>query len=299
MTRNASSNVIIITGPSGAGKTTAINALEDIGFETIDNIPIELIDRVMAGPDLVRPLALGIDVRTRGFSAPNLLKAIDSWKKSNISADINLMYLDCQNEVLEQRFNETRRRHPLSDNDNLKKAIIKEELIIGDLTKKANFLVDTSKLSPNELKLQLIKFFDAKTQKGISITIQSFSYKRSMPVGMDMMFDCRFLRNPHWDKKIRTNTGLDDVVSDFIEMDRNWIPFYNKTIDLLMFLLPKYRQEGKSYFSIGFGCSGGQHRSVFVSQSIARGLNEKGWVVHVDHRELKKFVKDSADSKRV
>ena len=291
MKEKKANNVLIVTGPSGAGKTTAINVLADMGFETIDNIPIELIDRVMAGPDLVRPLALGIDVRTRGFSAPNLIKAIGSWIK-NSSVSVSLLYLDCRRDVLERRFNETRRRHPLSDGQNLRIAIIKEGEVIDLLSQRADFLVDTSKLNPNGLKRQLIKLFDNQSEKNINITLQSFSYKRSVPPGIDMLLDCRFLKNPYWDKNMREKNGKNKCVGAFIQKDDNWTPFFEKTLDLLAFLLPKYRQEGKTYFSIGFGCSGGQHRSVFACEEVSRALANQGWIVNTDHRELNLDTRD-------
>ena len=277
--------VIIITGPSGAGKTTAINILEDIGFEPIDNIPIELIGRLLSGPDLVKPLALGIDVRTRGFSAESLLQAIKSWRTIG-NVTISLLFLDCQKHELEQRFNGTRRRHPLSSNNSLESAIIEEIGSIKALKSKADFLLDTSKLNPNGLKAQIVKLLGYAVDDRMGLTFQSFSFKRSAPPGVDMILDCRFLGNPFWVPQLRDLTGKDKAVITYLMLDKNWLEFFSKTIDLLNFLLPTYREAGKAYFQIGFGCSGGQHRSVFSAEKIASELRKFGWILTVDHREL-------------
>ena len=277
--------VIIVTGPSGAGKTTAINIMEDIGFEPIDNIPIELIGRLLSGPDLVKPLALGIDIRTRGFSSENLLEAINIWK-SIVNVTVSLLYLDCQQHELEQRFNGTRRRHPLGFNNTLESAISQENEMIKPLKVKADILLDTSKLNPNGLKNQLKKFVGVVSEDTMGLTFQSFSFKRSVPPGVDMTLDCRFLSNPHWVPELRHLTGKDKAVTEYLIRDKNWVAFFTKTVDLLVFLLPQYQDAGKAYFQVGFGCSGGQHRSVFSAQMIASELRKSGWKLTVDHREL-------------
>ena len=285
--KNKINEVIIITGPSGAGKTTAINVLEDIGFEPIDNIPIELIGRLLSGPDLVKPLALGIDIRTRGFSSENLLQAISSWKVMG-RVRVSLLYLDCDKHELEQRFNGTRRRHPLSSDNTLESAINEEKKLIKNLRLKADILLDTSKLNPNGLRAQLIKFLGCAVDDMMGVAFQSFSFKRSVPPGVDMVFDCRFLDNPFWVPELRDLTGKDSAVRSYLSKDKNWKSFLLKTVDILNFLLPTYQGAGKAYFQIGFGCSGGQHRSVFSADTIARELRKSGWILTVDHRELTK-----------
>ena len=282
--------VIIITGPSGAGKTTAINILEDIGFEPIDNIPIELIGRLLSGPHLVRPLALGIDIRTRGFSSYNLLNAIDIWKTLG-NTTISLLYLDCNKHELEQRFNGTRRPHPLASKNTLEGAISQEYELIKTLRDKADILLDTSKLNPNGLKAQLIKFLGYVKDYKMGVTFQSFSFKRSVPPGIDMVLDCRFLHNPYWVRELRDLTGKNKEVADYLVSDKNWEAFFTKTLDLLNFLLPQYQDSGKAYFQLGFGCSGGQHRSVFVAEIIATEIRKSGWELTIDHRELINLMK--------
>ena len=276
---------IILTGPSGAGKTTAINVLEDIGFEPIDNIPIDLIGRVLSGADLVKPLALGIDVRTRGFSAKSLLEAIDSLRTMS-KQRLKLLYLDCTAFELEKRFNGTRRKHPLSSGDTLTSAIFRESKAIEPLKTKADILLDTSDLNPNQLKTQLIKCLNLELQNHMSVHIQSLAYTKPMPPSIDMLIDCRFLSNPHWIPELKELTGQNSEVGRQIEKDKNWREFYRKTVDLLEFLLPRYKEAGKTYFSIGFGCSGGRHRSVYVANKVTQKLRMLGWTVTLDHKEL-------------
>ena len=277
--------VIIITGPSGAGKTTAINILEDIGFEPIDNIPIELIGRLLSGPDLVKPLALGIDIRTRGFSAENLLRAIENWKTTS-SFSVSLLYLDCNKNELENRFNGTRRRHPLASKNTLENAIVREGELIKTLKDVADILLDTSKLNPNGLKAQLIKFLGYVSEDKMGLTFQSFSFKRSVPPGVDMILDCRFLNNPYWVPELKELTGKHEAVINYLIRDKNWPTFLTKTLELLLFLLPQYQSAGKVYFQLGFGCSGGKHRSVFAAETIGAELRKSGWKLRVDHREF-------------
>jgi len=279
--------LVFVTGPAGAGRTTAIKALEDIGFESIDNLPIKLLPRLISGPVLDHPLAIGIDTRTRDFSASGLLAAIDEARNlENIGA--RLLFLDCSAAMLDKRFSETRRRHPLSRDGTAALGIEQEKEIWGDLRAKADVLIDTSNMTPHELRDAVDQWFSVKQELGLSVSVQSFSYKRGTPANVDMVLDCRFLRNPHWQADLRQKTGLNADVAAYVGADENFTMFYKKLVELLTFLLPAYGAEGKSYFSIALGCTGGQHRSVTVAECLAKTLAEKGWQVSSRHRELER-----------
>ncbi|SLN29125.1 RNase adapter RapZ [Pseudooctadecabacter jejudonensis] len=276
--------IIMVSGPSGAGRSTAINVLEDLGYEAIDNMPLSLMPRLTDGP-LTRPLAIGIDVRNRDFSLDRVKEALDLMA-TRIDIDAQLLFLEASEDALVRRYSETRRRHPLAPDEPAIQGIRREADILSPLRAEAEFLLDTSDLSPHDLKARLTDWFGEKGAALFGITLQSFSYKRGLPKASDMTFDCRFLKNPYWDAALRGLTGLDGDVGKHIEGDRRLQPFLHKTTDLLNLLLPAFREEGKSHISIGFGCTGGQHRSVYVTECIALALAEKGWQVSKRHREL-------------
>lgn len=277
--------VIIVTGPSGAGRTTAVNALEDFGFEVIDNIPLSLIPRLLSGPPMSRPLALGLDARNREFSAGAVLNLVAELAgREELSCE--LMYLDCRPGVLINRFSETRRRHPLAEDENPAHGIERELELMAPLRARADFLVDTSLLSPHDLRDEIRTHLRVGAGEGLTVTVQSFSYKRGAPRGLDLVFDTRFLRNPHWSPALRPLDGRDAEVGAFIEADARFKGFLSRVTDLLAFLLPAYAEEGKSHLSIGIGCTGGQHRSVYVAEKLAQELANGGWRVSIRHREL-------------
>ncbi len=282
-----------MTGPAGAGRTTAIKAIEDFGIEVIDNLPLNLIDRILFGPPIGGTLAIGIDSRTRGFSSEALLEVLDNID-NNPNYTPTLLYLDCREETLLRRFSETRRRHPASPDGSPSSGIAQEVATLTPLRDRANILVDTSELSPHQLRAELARWFDQSGGHGLSVSVQSFSYKRGTPRGVDMMIDCRFLRNPHWDSALRPLTGLVPEVGEYIREDPLFQPFFEKLVDFAALLLPAYQAEGKAYFSIGMGCTGGQHRSVFVAETLAKILAEKGWMVSTRHREMERWPEEGA-----
>ena len=277
--------VVLLTGPSGAGRSTAIHALEDLGFEAIDNLPLTLLPRLLSGPPMTRHLALGIDVRNRDFSAAGLIEVADIISRET-AFDCSLVYLDCDTDVLLRRYSETRRRHPLAPAENPLAGIRREKELLHALRNRADLLIDTSDLTPHDLRAELAKWFRGDSQQAMAISVQSFSYKRGMPLGLDMVLDCRFLRNPHWQEELRALTGLSPEVGRYVAQDPRYEQFIRQTMDLLLFLLPAYREEGKSYFSLGLGCTGGQHRSVFVAEVLAKALARRGWQVSIRHREV-------------
>lgn len=279
--------LLLVTGPSGAGRSTAINALEDIGFEVIDNLPMSLLPRLLDGPPIDRPLALGIDVRNRDFSTAALIELIDRLGElTDLSAEV--LYLDSRPDVLSRRYSETRRRHPLAPEDSPEVGIAKETDLLAPIRVRADILLDTSDLTPHELRAEIEATFAGDRGQRMVISVNSFSYKRGVPRGIDMILDCRFLRNPYWKPELRHLDGRDVMVSDYIEGDKRFHNFFDKVTDLAQMLLPAYIDEGKAHFSIGFGCTGGQHRSVAVAEKLAGALTGKGWQVSLRHRELER-----------
>lgn len=282
-----SHRIVLVTGPSGAGRSTAIHALEDLGYEPIDNLPLSLVPRLFDGPPIGRPVALGIDVRNRDFSAIALIELIDDLtRRPEVSLDV--LFLDCQPAELIRRYGETRRRHPLSSSPTPEEGVESEIDLLAPIRARADVLVDTTELSPHELKAEIIRWFDAGTGERLAVAIHSFSYKRGVPRGLDMMFDCRFLRNPHWDTALRDLEGRDAAVAAHVEKDLRYAAFFAMTRDLLLFLLPAHVDEGKSHVAIGFGCTGGQHRSVMVAENMGKALAAAGWQVSIRHRELER-----------
>lgn len=279
-------DIVIITGPAGAGRSTAIHALEDLGFEAIDNLPISLLPRLFAGAPLDHSVVVGIDPRNRDFDVDSLVAALDDIEAATRRAPI-LTYVDCDVSTLMRRYSETRRRHPLSPQHSPRVGIAREIALLTPLRERADVLVDTTALTPHDLRDAMASHFDADgSLDGLAVTLQSFSYKRGVPQGIDMVMDVRFLRNPHWEPALRPMDGRDPEVQDFVFADPRFSEFRDRLTDMLRFLLPAYRDEGKSYFSLGLGCTGGRHRSVALVETLAKTLAEAGWRVSIRHREL-------------
>lgn len=278
--------VVLVSGPSGAGRSTALAVLEDLGCETIDNMPLSLVPRLMDGPALTRTLALGLDARNRDFSVAALLDLLDWLTAAGRMPE--LVYLDARPDVLLRRYSETRRRHPLAPAESPDRGIDRELDLLAPVRLRADLLIDTSTLTPHDLKAELSDWFDPGGAQRMAVMIHSFSYKRGLPRGMDMVFDCRFLSNPYWDATLRGRDGRDPDVAAFIARDDRYVPFFEKVNDLVAFLLPAYSDEGKSYLSVGFGCTGGRHRSVATAAALAARLGSAGWTVSQRHHELER-----------
>ena len=277
--------IVLVTGPSGAGRSTAVRALEDIGFEVIDNLPLSLLPRLLDGAQTGRPLALGVDVRNRDFSADVLVDILeDLMTRDDIAAQ--MLYLDCAEDTLVRRYSETRRRHPLAPDATPLVGIVSERQMLTPIRDRADTLVDTSTLSPHDLKAEMALLFGNAQTGRLGVTVQSFSYKRGLPRGLDIVMDCRFLRNPHWDASLRPHDGRDAAVVNYVTADPKFAEFYQRIHEMVTFLLPAYKAEGKSHLSIGFGCTGGQHRSVAVTELLANSLEMAGWPVSIRHREI-------------
>lgn len=287
--------VVLVTGPSGAGRSTAIRVLEDLGFEVIDNLPLSLLPRLLDAPQGGRPLALGVDVRNRDFT-PNVLVDIIEDLRTRRDVAGQVLYLDASEDVLIQRYSETRRRHPLAPDDTPLTGIAHEIAVLGAVRDMADILITTTDLSPHDLKADIERLFGGEKGSFLGVTLHSFSYKRGLPRGLDIVMDCRFLRNPHWDPKLRAKDGRDADVVAYIAQDDRFDPFFGKMQDLVAMLLPAYKDEGKSHLSIGFGCTGGQHRSVAVTEKLSAALEMTGWPVSIRHRELERRAGASTTS---
>lgn len=288
--------VTLVTGPSGAGRSTAIHALEDLGFEAIDNLPLSLLPRLLDGPPLDRPMALGLDVRNRDFSVAALIEVIERLA-ADPAVETDLLYLDCRADVLVKRFSETRRRHPLAPAETAAEGIEREMDLLAPIRARADVLIDTSDLTPHDLRAELALWFGKAGSERLAVSVQSFSYKRGVPRGLDIILDCRFLRNPYWQPALRAGDGRDSEVADYVAGDPRFAGFFAQVATLVEFLLPAYVEEGKAHLAIGFGCTGGQHRSVVMAERLADRLAEAGWQVSKRHRELERRAAEAGHRK--
>ena len=289
---------VMVTGPSGAGRSTAIRALEDLGFEVIDNLPLSLLPRLLDGPHYDRPLALGMDTRNREFSANALIEAIERFRE-RFGRPLELFYLDCNEDVLLRRFSETRRRHPLAAAESPGVGISREFDLLMPVRARADILVDTTEMTPRELRAEVERWFSTDAGRGLAVSVNSFSYKRGLPRGIDMVFDCRFLRNPYWEEALRGMNGTANAVANYVAQDARYEAFFQQVYGLVDMLLPAYTEEGKAHLAIGFGCTGGQHRSVALAENLAAALAKGGWQVSIRHRELERRSENtSVPSKR-
>jgi UPF0042 nucleotide-binding protein len=283
-----------MSGPAGSGRSTAIRALEDIGFEAIDNLPLSFLPRLFSDGPVERPVVIGIDPRNREFAVGNLLAALGDIEAATGRAPV-LVYLDCDATTLVRRYSETRRRHPLSPHESPLVGIRREVALLAPIRARADVLIDTRAMTPHDLRAEMQRLFgEDEARDGLAVTLQSFSYMRGVPRGVDMVIDVRFLKNPHWNAELRPHDGRDAAVKAFVEADPAYAPFYERLVDLLLFLLPAYRAEGKSYFGLGLGCTGGKHRSVVLVEALAKTLAAAGWQVSIRHRDLERMVDDAA-----
>lgn len=279
-------SVMLVTGMSGAGKSTALKALEDLGYEAIDNLPLSLLgSMVQPGDGLVRPLAIGVDIRTRDFEAALFIRQVEDLM-ARPELDVGLLFLDCDDEVLRRRFTETRRRHPLAPDRPLADGIRTERQRLARLRDRADPAIDTSDFTAADLGRWINDQFGAGRRQGLPIFVTSFSYARGLPREADLVFDVRFLRNPHYEEGLRKLDGRDPAVGAFIAEDPGFQEFFDNLTGLLLPLLDRYEHEGKSYLTVAIGCTGGRHRSVFIAQRLAASLVEAGRNVSVGHRDV-------------
>ncbi|HUN47388.1 MAG TPA: RNase adapter RapZ [Stellaceae bacterium] len=281
----SASRVLVVTGISGAGRATALKALEDLGYEAVDNLPLSLVPALMGHRPLKAPLALGADVRTRDFGASALADTLDRMAVEG-GARALVVFLDCDDAHLVQRFTETRRRHPLAADRPVIDGIRLERQYVSPLRERADLVIDTSELSPADLKRVLTGHFALDRSPGIALSVLSFSYRHGLPRDADIVFDARFLRNPHYVATLKPLTGLDPAVGAYIAADEDLPDFFRHVTELVQPLLPRFEREGKSYLTIAIGCTGGRHRSVYLAERLAAWLGERGRGVSVRHRDI-------------
>lgn len=272
--------IYFITGLSGAGLSSALKSLEDLGFEVLDNFPLHLVHDFLKTPDKhPRPIAFGIDTRTRSFSPENLTQAYKD------TPNAKLLFINCDQITLQKRFTETRRRHPLAKERPLIDGIEKEINWLEPLKKQADFVIDTTTLSIHDLRRQIEERCGSNEHQALNITLLSFGFKHGTPREADMILDARFLKNPHWIADLKSKTGQNKDVQDYIETDPEFTPFVQNTQNLLKPLLPRYQNEGKSYFTLAFGCTGGKHRSVYLAEKLKPWIEDQGFGCSIVHRD--------------
>ncbi|WP_010163555.1 RNase adapter RapZ [Sphingomonas sp. PAMC 26617] len=292
--------ILLVTGMSGAGKSTVLRTLEDLGWEVVDNLPLLLLDRLLSAPlpegfdRSARPLALGIGTRTRDFDSDRIVDRIKHLRQT-YGHDIGTLFLDCAGGELERRYSETRRRHPIALDRPAADGIARERELLAPLRQWANRLIDTTDLTANQLAQQVRDTFSRDHQDGPTLSVMSFGFARGVPRNADLVFDMRFLRNPHWVPALRPGTGLDADVSAYVAEDPAYAEAVGRIEDLLLLLLPRYRAEGKSYLTVAFGCTGGRHRSVHVTERVAGRLRDAGFSPTVAHRDLAAAPQDSLE----
>lgn len=275
-----------MTGLSGAGRSTALNALEDMNCEAVDNLPVRLMATLIEqGPADGRGLAIGVDVRTRDFAAGDFAETIERLR-TQVESQIDLVFLDCDSDVIAQRYTETRRVHPMASDRPLADGIAAERRLLSPLREAADMVIDTSHTNIHEFARILRDRLVGVPVGEANVLVTSFAYRNGVPRDADLVIDVRFLRNPHYDPDLRPRTGRDADVGAFVARDPDFDAFFTRLTDLLALLLPRFNEEGKSYLTIAIGCTGGRHRSVYVSERLRDWLAERATRVDVRHREL-------------
>ncbi len=282
---------VIVTGMSGAGRSTAMKMMEDMGFYCIDNLPIPLLDKLA---DLttcldkeIEKVAVGIDVRS-GDGFDNIDSTLELLEKKNF--DYEILFLDAEDEVLIKRYKETRRNHPLAKEQRINTGIVLERKKVESIKKKADYIIDTSQLLTRELKIELEKIFiDNQNYKNLFVTILSFGFKYGIPSDSDIVMDVRFLPNPYYVEGLRAKTGNDKEIQDYVMQFDEAKQFIEKLDDMIEFLIPNYISEGKNQLVISIGCTGGKHRSVTLANELYKRLQGKGeFGLKINHRDIEK-----------
>ena len=281
--------LVIVTGMSGAGKTVAVQSFEDLGYFCIDNMPPTLLPtfwELVKESGKISRIALVIDLRSRDFfkEVDSLIATLDNTQL----VTTRIIFLDSSDSVLVSRYKETRRNHPLAPDGRVSEGIAKERELLMDLRTRAQIIIDTSDISPRQLRERLIKDFATKDYQTFHVEVMSFGFKYGVPIDADIIWDVRFLPNPHYIPELRPQTGMDAPVYDYVMKQPETQAFYSKLIDVIEFCLPGYKKEGKSSVTIAIGCTGGKHRSVAIAERIANHLKTDNYAVNVSHRDYMK-----------
>ncbi len=289
-------HVLVVSGLSGAGKSTVLKALEDLGYETVDNLPLSLLPRYLeigrsgaqdgeAQGSRPAAIAVGVDSRTRDFTAAAFGETLGQLRQRG-DLKIEMVFLTCEERELGRRFTETRRRHPLAGRQQLASGIAREKELLAPLRDVAEYVFDSTALTPGDMRRLVSGHFALGARPALNVAVDSFAYRRGLPHMADLVFDTRFLVNPHYDPGLRDRDGRDAKVGAFIEADPTYGDFYKGLSKMLLSLLPLYAREGKSYLTLAFGCTGGRHRSVFVAEQVSTLLRGQGYRVSVRHRDV-------------
>ena len=296
----AEQRLLLVTGLSGAGKSTVLKVLEDLGWEVVDNLPLALLQALIDAPaqhsGANRPIAVGIDSRSRGFQPAQLVKRIKELREDG-GRDIQTLFLDCAGAELERRFSETRRRHPMAEDRPAADGIARERELMEPLRRWAEHVIDTTNYSSNDLQQEIRQRFGDAGEDEPVLNVMSFGFARGLPRNADLVFDMRYLRNPHWDPKLKPGTGLDADVAAYVKADPAYEDSVAQIETLILTLLPRYRAEGKSYVTVAFGCTGGRHRSVHVASRVAQTLRASGYEPTLTHRNLDSAPQDGLEGR--
>ena len=290
MNTKSKAEIMIVTGLSGAGRSTCLKLLEDYNFEAIDNLPLTLISDLLSPlisnskNRTLKKIAIGVDPRTRGFSAQSLLNTLEKLQLKK--AKFSIIFLDCNDENLIRRFTETRRKHPLANDRPVSDGIKAERRLLEEIRQAAHITMDSSNLTLPEFQILIKKTLNLEKNKKLTVTVISFGFRNGLPPEADMIFDVRFLSNPHYNPKLQPLDGRKSEIANFIESDPAFKPFFDNLTRLLNPLFPRYSAEGKSYLTIAFGCTGGKHRSVFVAEKFVHWLQKSDYSLSTRHRDL-------------
>lgn len=287
MTQRNENVLIFVTGLSGAGMSSALTTLEDLGFEAFDNFPIPLIDALLdQEPAGSRLIAIGIDTRTRNFDPGTILATLEKLRQKP-GWTVKTIFMTADDQALLKRYTETRRTHPLARDRAVADGIAAEKSLLYPLKHQSGYIIDTSDLSIHDLRRVVEGFTRGLVQGKLNLTVMSFAYRHGLPREADLVLDVRFLQNPNWIAELKDKTGQMPEVQDYIRTDAAFPEFLERTKSLIGLLLPRYDEEGKNYLTIAFGCTGGKHRSVFMAEEIRKWLQGENYLAAIHHRELK------------